>query len=274
MSSMRQVDIEWKAKGDQSDADQEGWVKFAPIQRSRCICHLRGTSSNINLSREQKELWPRYLYFSLSFAIQLFPTMMGASPQWYAIPPIEPFSNEDIYQPNTVDQYLYESAIPNSTLLAQEYDVKNQDWAKALTKIRQSIYNTTGVFVPSPVSYIAKEMKTLPPVLERLLADKALHHFNSDLVGDITVYRRLRSENLVLRMLHCTHTQIDRSSVTRLGNGVFIHSKWQPSTPKLASLDLPSLSLPEEYHDSGNWSSSLDIHILSYVFNSTQFFRH
>lgn len=24
MSSVRQVDIEWKAKGDQSDADQEG----------------------------------------------------------------------------------------------------------------------------------------------------------------------------------------------------------------------------------------------------------
>lgn len=179
-------------------------------------------------------------------------TIMSASTQWYAPPPIEPFSNEDIYRPNTVDHYLYESVYPTSTLLADEYNVRNQDWAKALSKIRQSIYNTTGVFIPSPVCYIAKEMKSPPPVLERLLEDKALHSFNSDLVSDITVYRRLRSENLVLRMLHCAHAQIDRSSVTRLGNGVFIHSKWQPSTPKLASLDLPGLSLPEECQDSGN----------------------
>lgn len=155
---------------------------------------------------------------------------------WYSV------TETDLSGPNAIDQLLLadsSSSVSDQLLPC----VPDEDWQYALSRVREAIYTSTGAGIPSPVEYYIMKNKALTstPLGKTVLKEQYLHRFNGvyDL-SDLSVYRRMRSENLFLRMINCGGVGVDRSTLLRLGNGVFVQTKWEPSTPRASSM-LPTI---------------------------------
>ncbi|KAI8148264.1 hypothetical protein BJV82DRAFT_591439 [Fennellomyces sp. T-0311] len=106
------------------------------------------------------------------------------------------------------------------------------DWKYALNQIRQQMYSTTGVGVPSPARFFEQKNLLPPRGADCLGRDIRIREVNLNTsVSDIGTYRQHRSDNLVMRMLHCHHNNLDRSAVIPLGKGMYIHTQWQSKSP-------------------------------------------
>ncbi|KAI8640822.1 hypothetical protein BD408DRAFT_419094 [Parasitella parasitica] len=127
-------------------------------------------------------------------------------------------------------------------------DVDN--WKFAVSQLQHHIFNSTGTSYLSPEAYFikrAKRAKKNTPSANDLLAlidNNRTFRFNSDpmCATDPLTYRRHRSENLLLRMIHCRNMDMNQISLMRLSKGVFVHQKWQSSVPQPS----PTLSCIEE----------------------------
>ncbi|KAI8390859.1 uncharacterized protein BYT42DRAFT_610131 [Radiomyces spectabilis] len=126
-------------------------------------------------------------------------------------------------------------------------DMQCQDadsWRYALSKVRQQMYNSTSVFVPSPAAYLhghqSFAIKSMPQYEEVFN-----YNANSHLVKDLSTYRQMRSENLLMRMIHCSDIlSIDIATIMRLKKGVFVHQKSNYITPQPS----PTSSTIEEFN--------------------------
>ncbi|KAI9490795.1 hypothetical protein BDB00DRAFT_836177 [Zychaea mexicana] len=114
----------------------------------------------------------------------------------------------------------------------QCHGLDSEDWKKALLHVRQQMYSTTSVAVPSPAIYF-EQMNLLPPRgADCLGRDIAIREVNLNTsVSDIGTYRQHRSDNLVFRMFHCNHFELDKSTIIPLGKGMYIRTEWQSSQP-------------------------------------------
>jgi hypothetical protein len=122
----------------------------------------------------------------------------------------------------------------------------NADWKYIVSQLRHQIFNSTSVSFSAPETYFlkqAKSQKAKTDMLSMIDSDENFR-FNSDAfrTADPLSYRRHRSENLLLRMIHCSNLDLNQISLMRLSKGVFVHQKWQSSTPQPS----PTLSAIEE----------------------------
>ncbi|KAI8353252.1 hypothetical protein EDC96DRAFT_447308 [Choanephora cucurbitarum] len=124
----------------------------------------------------------------------------------------------------------------------------NENWDYVLSQMRQQIFNSSTVSYQSPERHIIRKTHESNPVLadELVMATKsnALHDLSDPNVlrsSDPLTYRRYRSENLLLRMIHCRKLDLNQVSLMRLSKGVFIHQKWQSSvshpSPTLSAIE-------------------------------------
>lgn len=123
---------------------------------------------------------------------------------------------------------------------------QNADWKYIVSQLRQQIFNSTSTSYTGPETYFLKqaENNTVKADLRSMVGSNAQFRFNSDVfcTADPLSYRRLRSENLLLRMIHCNSLDLNQISLMRLSKGIFVHQKWQSSTPQPS----PTLSAIEE----------------------------
>ncbi|CEP17901.1 hypothetical protein [Parasitella parasitica] len=130
-------------------------------------------------------------------------------------------------------------------------DVDN--WKFAVSQLQQHIFNSTSASYSSPEAYFIKGAKKNTPSANDLLAlidNNGTFRFNSDplCATDPLTYRRHRSENLLLRMIHCRNMDMNQVSLMRLSKGVFVHQKWQSSVPQPS----PTLSCIQETMSNSN----------------------
>ncbi|KAI9301285.1 hypothetical protein BJ944DRAFT_271720 [Cunninghamella echinulata] len=130
-----------------------------------------------------------------------------------------------------------DSNLPLSPVIST--DIKpsmDADWNMIMSKIKHTMYNSTSVMIPSPVSYLCENTSFKPK------PSKDPHFFYNDGILDVKdmfSYRQLRSESLLYRLFNCPlmKTETDPSNVMRLSKGVFIAQQTQPS-----SLPSPQIS--------------------------------
>jgi hypothetical protein len=143
------------------------------------------------------------------------------------------------------DFFVDHNALGPVTAFCQDYT----NWKYVVSHLRQQVFNSTSTCFPAPESYFLKKAKnnnysahTL--AMLSMVDNNATYHFNSDPFGtsDPLQYRRHRSENLLLRMIHCKNLDMCQISLMRLSKGVFVHQKWQSSAPQSS----PTLSTIEE----------------------------
>ncbi|KAI8362774.1 hypothetical protein BD560DRAFT_373652 [Blakeslea trispora] len=125
----------------------------------------------------------------------------------------------------------------------------NEDWSYVLSEMRQQIFNSSTASYTSPETHIIRKAHRQNPVLADELVASARSNALHDLAApnivrssDPLTYRRHRSENLLLRMIHCRKLDLSQISLMRLSKGVFVHQKWQSSI----SHPSPTLSAIEE----------------------------
>ena len=121
------------------------------------------------------------------------------------------------------------------------------NWKYAVSQLKQHIFNSTSTSFSSPEAYFIKNAKNNTFAVNDLMAlidNNSTFRFNSDplCATDPLTYRRHRSENLLLRMIHCRNMDMNQISLMRLSKGVFVHQKWQSSIPQSS----PTLSCIEE----------------------------
>ncbi|KAG2190790.1 hypothetical protein INT46_007652 [Mucor plumbeus] len=117
-------------------------------------------------------------------------------------------------------------------------------WSYALAQIRKNVYNSTTAFVSSPAYYInayenkykkiSNKLAELPlPGSESDLLGLFAYNFNAEPLStqDIFEYRQLRSEHLLMRMLHCFDKHDFNISFVRLSLGTFMIQKWEFGMP-------------------------------------------
>lgn len=120
-------------------------------------------------------------------------------------------------------------------------------WTYAVSQMQQHIFNTTSTSYASPEAYFLKKAKqntSAAQDLRAMINGNGTFRFNCDPLcsTDPLTYRRHRSENLLLRMIHCRNLDLNQISLMRLSKGVFVHQKWQSSVPQPS----PTLSCIEE----------------------------
>ena len=124
------------------------------------------------------------------------------------------------------------------------------NWEYVVSHLRQQIFNSTSASYPAPETYFIKKAKdelynthTAAAMLS-MIDHNATFRFNSDpfCAADPMMYRRDRSENLLVRMIHCKNLDMSQISLMRLSRGVFVHQKWQSSSPQSS----PTLSAIED----------------------------
>ncbi|KAI9020170.1 hypothetical protein CLU79DRAFT_755996 [Phycomyces nitens] len=144
-----------------------------------------------------------------------------------------------------------------TTSLPTTATIKNEDWEQAYSDILRQMYNSTSVVLPSPARYFNKFVSG--ETQARQVSKYAHSIFDSESLSikDLFSYRRLRSENLLHRMIHCLNVNAeDQASIVRLSKGVFVHQKWQ-TVPKCNS---PTLSMFEDsfYQSLDNVDAPID----------------
>lgn len=148
-------------------------------------------------------------------------------------PPLQQPSQEDDFQDFFV---AYKSS---ETDLCRDVDY----WKYAVSQMQQHIFNSSSASYSSPEAYFLKKTKKNTSAANDLFAminNNGTFRFNCDpmCATDPITYRRHRSENLLLRMIHCRNLDLNQISLMRLSKGVFVHQKWQSSIPQAS----PTLS--------------------------------
>ncbi|KAI7860476.1 hypothetical protein BDC45DRAFT_494513 [Circinella umbellata] len=145
------------------------------------------------------------------------------------------------------DDELFTNNINNTDNLCNAQGLGSEDWKQALFHVRNLMYSSTSVGVPSPAIYF-EQMNLLPPRGASCLGrDIAIREVNLNTsVSDISTYRQQRSDNLVLRMFHCQLTNLDKSTIIPLGKGMYIRTEWQSKTPQPQSMF--NMPLPQSMH--------------------------
>ncbi|KAL7319144.1 hypothetical protein PS15m_002313 [Mucor circinelloides] len=148
-------------------------------------------------------------------------------------PPLQQPSQEDDFQDFFV---AYKSS---ETDLCRDVDY----WKYAVSQMQQHIFNSSSASYSSPEAYFLKKTKKNTSAANDLFAminNNGTFRFNCDpmCATDPLTYRRHRSENLLLRMIHCRNLDLNQISLMRLSKGVFVHQKWQSSVPQAS----PTLS--------------------------------
>lgn len=180
-----------------------------------------------------------------------------------------PFSNDlQQHSSNFIDEVLCEpehqqsyssfsSGSSTSSGSDDTFDFDNlpsptsSDWRWALSQIREQMFTSTSMRVPSPAKYIATRLNVgvkEDTMFQHFLQDKNLQEFNNAAsTADLQTYRQHRSENIFLRLMFCRQLDlnVDRSSLTRLGNGVFIQTKWLSSPQQMDDV-YSMLMFPEQ----------------------------
>lgn len=135
----------------------------------------------------------------------------------------------------------------------------NSTWEYIVSQLRQQIFNSTSIAYSPPETYLikkAKRDKHSSHVTAMLsMIGKNARMKSNPFAADPLEYRRYRSENLLIRMIHCKDLDMSQISLMRLSKGVFVHQIWQSSTPH-ASPTLSAIedSLSNRYIDtSGNF---------------------
>ncbi|KAI9482997.1 MAG: hypothetical protein EXX96DRAFT_556453 [Benjaminiella poitrasii] len=135
-------------------------------------------------------------------------------------------------------------------------------WKGVVSNIRQQIFNSTSTTIPSPELHLFKKEE-----YSKLTKHNVCNfRFNNDpfASSEPLVYRKQRSENLVLRMIHCKHMDMNQISLMRLSKGVFVHQKWKPC-PFQAS---PTLSAIEETLNNESIDSQAEAPVNTFQFNN------
>lgn len=121
----------------------------------------------------------------------------------------------------------------------------NSTWEYIASQLRQQIFNSTSVSYSSPETYLIKKAKrdnSNSHVTAMLTMLKTNKHTANPFTADPLEFRRYRSENLLMRMIHCRDMDMSQMSLMRLSKGVFVHQIWQSSTPHAS----PTLSAIED----------------------------
>ncbi|KAI9322679.1 hypothetical protein BX666DRAFT_1897446 [Dichotomocladium elegans] len=131
----------------------------------------------------------------------------------------------DIYIPDHHDPFL----------LPLEEVSEPSDWKSAFDEIRRQMYSTTSVLLPTMSMYLSHALDDSHrnescADLNYLACDTPSTDGSPHPASDITSFRQLRSENLITRIVNNPSLNIDKSTIMRLGQGVCIHTKWQPTT--------------------------------------------
>ncbi|KAI9264879.1 hypothetical protein BDA99DRAFT_507165 [Phascolomyces articulosus] len=132
----------------------------------------------------------------------------------------------------------------------------SEDWKQALFHVRNLMYSTTSVGVPSPAIYF-EQMNLLPARGASCLGrDIAIREVNLNTsVSDISTYRQQRSDNIVYRMFHCRQFNVDKSTIIPLGKGMYIRTEWQQ---QLQQQSLFASSMPSPQSPYSNQQAPLD----------------
>lgn len=120
----------------------------------------------------------------------------------------------------------------------------SSNWEYAVTQLRQQIFNSTIATYPAPETYFIKKAKhehhSSHDFLLSITKMKGFHNTMEE--TDVLQYRKDRSENVLIRMIHCQNLDLSQVSLMRLSKGVFVHQKWQSSIPQSS----PTLSAIED----------------------------
>jgi hypothetical protein len=166
-------------------------------------------------------------------------TTFYENPHYYT-PQLKVEEKKDYDQSTDYDDFIINYKKPVAELC------RNADWKYIVSQLRQQIFNSTSTSFSAPETYFLKQAKDEKAKADMLsITDgNANFRFNSDVfcTADPLSYRRHRSENLLLRMIHCNSLDLNQISLMRLSKGVFVHQKWQSSTPQPS----PTLSAIEE----------------------------
>lgn len=151
--------------------------------------------------------------------------------------------NKDSFDDFFVDHSLI--APPALKSFCRDYT----NWEYVVSHLRQQIFNSSGVCYPAPETYFIKKAKdemfnSHAAAMLSMIDHKSTFRFNSDpfCAEDPIMYRKDRSENLLVRMIYCKNLDMSQISLMRLSRGVFVHQKWQSSSPQSS----PTLSAIEE----------------------------
>lgn len=122
------------------------------------------------------------------------------------------------------------------------------NWSYVVSHLRQQVFNSTSVAFPAPETFFIQKARnenhnqhTL--AMLNMVGNNTMNQFNSDpfATTDPLQYRRHRSENLLIRMIHGVNLDMSQISLMRISKGVFVHQKWQSSSPQAS----PTLSTIE-----------------------------
>ncbi|KAI8983566.1 hypothetical protein BDB01DRAFT_722745 [Pilobolus umbonatus] len=126
-------------------------------------------------------------------------------------------------------------------------DVNN--WQYVVSQLREDIFNSSSVTFPPPEAYMMKKAKMnqhtrIHVSSLSMMNNNPTYRYNSDpFISDAFMYRQLRSENLLIRMMRCSNLDWDQNSLMRLSKGVFLHQKSQSSLPQSS----PTMSTIKEF---------------------------
>jgi hypothetical protein len=150
----------------------------------------------------------------------------------------------------TVDADFFLLGDVTSPMFNLSQDTSN--WQYVASHLREQIFNSSSISFPAPETYFAKMAQdsgnsSNAAALLSMIDNNATFRFNSDpfCSEDAFAYRRHRSENLLIRMIHCRQMDISQLSLMRLSKGVFVHQKWVSSSPQSS----PTLSTIENAFD-------------------------
>ncbi|ORX59676.1 hypothetical protein DM01DRAFT_1333138, partial [Hesseltinella vesiculosa] len=136
------------------------------------------------------------------------------------------------------------SPTTSSSLTLTTMTDEHFDWNDIMSNIKKTMFNTTGATLPSPARYMSQHKRAgIRPDTDPIF------FFNDALLelNDVFVYRQLRAENILYRMLNCcvAKVDVDPTSLMRITKGVFVANKLHSNashSPPLPSLDLNDMS--------------------------------
>ncbi|CAO3622491.1 unnamed protein product [Cunninghamella blakesleeana] len=106
-------------------------------------------------------------------------------------------------------------------------------WQESLNQLKQQIYNSTKVGIPTVPHHLKKSNNTTDTLVEKCSFCKktAFLKFNANPFGsnDVVTYRKQRSEHLIFRMIHNFDIKIEKAFL-RIDSGVFIAQHTKPNT--------------------------------------------
>ncbi|KAG2195954.1 hypothetical protein INT47_007090 [Mucor saturninus] len=122
----------------------------------------------------------------------------------------------------------------------------NGTWEYITSQLREQIFNSTSIAYSPPETYLAKKAKRDHPSshVTAMLSMISKNTTSNPFTADPLEFRRYRSENLLVRMIHCKSIGLDMSQISlmRLSKGVFVHQIWQSCSPQSS----PTMSAIED----------------------------